>query len=90
MYLYNNRTIVDFPDPFPPTIASFFPAGISKQTFLKIGWPRTYLKPTPSKDRVAISGETTSGRRQATRQPERFGIYEQDRDRQMDGKTQTD
>lgn len=36
--------LIAYPQPDPPTIATFLPLGMVNDTFLKIGFPSTYWK----------------------------------------------
>lgn len=50
-----------YPDPLPPTMATFFPAGTSKDTPFKTFWPSKYSKYTSSKRMVASCGAMANG-----------------------------
>lgn len=50
-----------YPDPLPPTMATFFPAGTSKETPLSTFCPSKYSKYTSSNLMVASWGATSSG-----------------------------
>lgn len=53
--------MLTYPDPLPPTIATFFPAGTSKDTPFKTFWPSRYSKYTSSKRMVASCGAMVNG-----------------------------
>ena len=49
-----------YPDPLPPTMATFFPAGTVNDSLLRICRPSTYLNITSSNVMVAVSGLISS------------------------------
>ena len=54
------RSYLTYPDPLPPTIATFFPDGTVKVNPLRILWPGTYSKYTSLKVMIDSCGETLS------------------------------
>ena len=53
---YNHVHVFSYPDPLPPTNATFFPAGALNDNPLKIGLSSTYWKCTSSNVIVNLSG----------------------------------
>lgn len=53
--------MVDFPEPEPPTIPIFCPAGISKERPFRISLPRSYRNDTLSKIMLEDFASTYNG-----------------------------
>uniref|UniRef100_A0A2M4DEX7 Putative secreted protein n=1 Tax=Anopheles darlingi TaxID=43151 RepID=A0A2M4DEX7_ANODA len=57
---YNSRTIEDFPEPDPPTMATFAPAGMVKERSLKMSLLCAYRKPTLRNSIEDVSRRTSN------------------------------